>query len=153
MPAAQPGGPEAPAARAAAPVEPDTEHDTHHFDVWWQRGLNYRLREIVPWPWQAEPVERLRGRFSAQVQIDGAGFAQGGDVQGANPGVEPRRLYITTTGDFFLVAPIAYKVQMGFVKKFDIDEFYVRLRHLLRVPTLTIGHFKTPISLSELTSS
>lgn len=151
--AGQPDGSEALAPPAAPPAEAGVEHGTSHFDVWWRRGLNYRLREIVHLPWQAEPVVRLHGRFGAQVQVDAAGFAQAGDVHGAHPGVELRRLYLTTTGDFFLVVPIAYKVQMGFLNGFDIDEFYVRLRHQPRLPTLTIGQFTTPVSLNELTSS
>jgi len=144
---------EAPAVHTTGTSDAGSEHHTHRLDVWWQHGLNYRLREIVRLPRQAEPVERLHGRFGAQVQVDAAGFGQGGDVHGSNPGVELRRLYLTTTGDFFLLVPIDYKVQMGFQDKFDINEFSVRLRHLPRVPTLTIGQFKTPISLNQLTSS
>ncbi len=151
-------GPEHTAVEATEPDPSDpsqsdgTEADKRYFDLSWERGLNYRLRSILRLPWQSGPIERLQGRFGVKLQVDGAAYAQSGGLGNTEPGLAARRVYLYTTGDFFLLTPISFKVQMGFLKGFDIDEVYLRLERIPYLRAVRVGHFTAPMSLDQLTS-
>jgi phosphate-selective porin OprO/OprP len=70
----------------------------------------------------------LQGRIGIKLDIDSAVFVTSGDLPGFDDGVELRRARIYTQGNFLLLVPADFKVEVGIYSgfKFSLNDFYLR---------------------------
>src|SRR5207248_3046529 len=69
-------------------------------------------------------------------------------------GVALRRARIAATGDFTLLMPVDFKVQLGYVPhEFNLAEAYLRFPYVSYIGRPQFGFFTPPMGLDLLTSS
>ena len=140
------------------------------WEFFWDEGLHYqkerklklteRVEEVGKRrskkriPRAPAPDYRLKGKIGGELQVDAAAFSEHGDLEGFSDGIEVRRFRVYTKGDFFLLIPIAYKLKFGITNnKFDLEDFYLRIKDVPLIQTLQFGHFTGPFSLENLASN
>jgi len=118
--------------------------------LYWERGINYRVEDELT---LFEQSAHLNGRIGMRFQGDVAGFAPSG-VTDAGGGVDVRRLFFYTTGEFDILYPILFALDVGFQSgSFFVDDAYFWLTDLPYVGTVKVGQFDAPMSLAQLTGS
>ncbi len=125
----------------------------------WDRGLEYelgssarvsRVRARHP----DSDVEPYHGKIGLKLHLDAADYQSdpGLDEIPNDSGVRRARLY--TTGSFFLMLPVFYKVEAELANgDFYVRETFLSLADIPHVQTLKFGHFKAPMTLEGYTSA
>jgi len=146
-----------------------------HF--YWKDGLIYEAGrrfdslEEADTPKSLKAVN-LQGRIGAKLDIDGAVFVTRGDLPGFDSGVELRRTRIYTQGNFLLLVPADFKVELGISGgyRFSLNDFYLRFnrdkyvdyfgeirnkpfKKYLGLDNLKLGVFTPPMGLEATGSS
>jgi len=122
--------------------------------------------EAPPDPWcllwrdglfLASPHDQFTLKVGGRMQVD-FGWPAGGEQlerelkDTFDDKVEFRSLRVYLSGQF--VKNVEYKGEVSFVNQlFTVTDLFIRLTDLPAVGNLTIGHFKEPRSLEQLTSS
>jgi len=125
----------------------------------WEEGPSYELEPIVPVfkdlpSWAPEEKRVLRGRIGAKVQVDAAMFWRDQDLGTIKDDIELRRFRLYSSASTFFLRPLKLKLEVGW----EDDQWYLhdtfsRFEELPGVGSLTLGNFKTPMSLEVQESS
>jgi phosphate-selective porin OprO/OprP len=126
--------------------------------LFWDRGINYRIAQGVHVGLGETPLfdqeATLSGRIGVKSAVDTAGYVQRGQLPQIDDGIEVRRFFLYTTGEFRFLYPLSFKVTIGLVDaSFYVDETYLMLTDLPYVGTFKIGQFDAPMSLDLLSGS
>lgn len=118
--------------------------------LYWKRGINYQVDDEV----RLFDLEgHLDGRIGLRLQVDTAGYASDG-IKNANGGIDLRRFYFYTTGEWDYLYPILFAVDFGIERgSFFVDDAYIWLTDLPYVGTFKFGQFNAPMGLAQLTGS
>ncbi len=157
----QPAESNAPSAAAEAPVG-GTSAKPHgsgglFWGLRWDDGLRYEIGSTarVARAMSLHPDRDVRphsGKIGLKLQLDAASFETDGEGTTQDQGVRRARLY--TSGLFFLMVPISYKLEAEVTDEdFYVREAYVWLAEIPYVQNLKVGHFKAPMTLEGLSSS
>ena len=138
--------------------EPDVPPDpAKAFDLFWKQGLNYQLRPLVLAPGRVAQYERhlaLEGRIGTKLAGDAGGFFTAGTLPDIGTQAKLRRFFVYTTGEFRLVYPFLFKVEVGLIGDNPyVDSFWLAATDLPWLGTLTVGQFDAPMSFDVLTGS
>ena len=100
-----------------------------------------------------EKVE-MTSRIGGRMAVDAAGFANSGNFEDFDGGVQLRRLRLFLRGDCILLLPVSYQIELGYIpNQFNVEESYLIFRDLGFLGTLKLGQYRTPFSLNAYTSS
>lgn len=128
--------------------------------LFWLEGLHYWLQqkpvlqEEVHIPDRLRAKPKLEGKVGALLQVDAALFAGDDAFDGFSDDIQLRRFRLYTKGTFFLWVPVYYKFQFGITKDtFYLNDFYLQLRNLPLIQTVTYGYLKAPFSMERLEGS
>lgn len=165
-PAATDGEPTPPAddghGAAFAPddhaADPDVPPDPGRaVTLYWKQGLNYQLRPLALAPGPVAQYERhlaLEGRVGTKLAGDAGGFFTAGTLPDIGTQARLRRFFLYTTGEFRLVYPFLFKVEVGLVGDNPyVDSVWVAASDLPWIGTLTVGQFDAPMSFDVLSGS
>ena len=158
-------------------LEKKIDWRTSGFRFYWKDGFNYeagRRFDSLDEAGIAKSLKavNLQGRIGAKLDIDGAVFSTRGDLPGFDNGVEVRRARIYTEGNFLLLVPADFKVELGIYGgyKFSLNDFYIRFnrdqyvdyfgeiqnkpfKKYLGLDNLQLGVFTPPMGLEASGSS
>ena len=130
----------------AAPEGPAGETPPDQWRLLWKDGL-----------FLASPQDQFTLKVGGRMQVD-FGWPAGGEKleqelkDTFDDKIEFRNLRICLSGQF--VKDLQYKAEVNFTNGvFTVTDLYIRLTDVPAVGNLTIGHFKEPRSLEQLTSS
>jgi len=152
------------------PVAPPEERERlpireHDFFIvfYWDRGISYESRtslgrmkgeELAELAKRWDEGVQLQGRIGVKFALDGAVFGEHGDVAEMDDRVEIRRFFIYTTGEFFFLAPVYYKLEFGAITgDLVLNQAYFWFQDVPYVGSLQFGHFDAPFSLDAMMSS
>lgn len=145
----------APEDRAEAPDAPPDP--SRALALYWKQGLNYQLRPLVLAPGPVARYERhlaLEGRIGTKLAGDMGGFFTAGTLPAIGTQARLRRFFLYTTGEFRLVYPFLFKVEVGLVGDNPyVDSVWVAATDVPWLGTLTVGQFDAPMSFDVLTGS
>jgi phosphate-selective porin OprO/OprP len=142
-------------------VPPTAVGKTNLWQFYWQEGLNYQFRTQFEFGGtnrliKEHVVEEVKfaGKIGGLFQLDAAGFQrQSGDTD-YQDGIELRRARIYAKGDWRLLLPVNYKIQIGYDNPdFVLYDLYFWWQDVPLANTLKLGYFKVPMTLSGYTSS
>lgn len=142
------------ATNAVGPAKPSPKvGDNLLWGLRWGNGLEYelgnrkrvsRLKERHP---DAE-VGPYRGKIGVKLQLDAADYWTDPGVQDISNDSGVRRLRPYTTGSFFLMFPVFYKVEAEMANHdFYVRETYLSVADIPYLETLKVGYFKAPMTL------
>jgi phosphate-selective porin OprO/OprP len=147
------------------------------FHLYWKDGLIYEAGRKVKSLEETEISEafkqvKLRGKIGGKLDFDGAVFVERKGLSGFDDDVEVRRARIYTKGDFFLLVPADFKVELGVSGgfKFSLNDFYLRFnrdkyidyfgehrykpfRKYFGLDNIQLGVFRAPMGLEALGSA
>jgi phosphate-selective porin OprO/OprP len=131
------------------------------WDFYWKDGFYFDVKQkfILGEPQRLIPDQfnehiKLRGRIGFKLALDAAAFATGESLEDIEDDLEVRRARLYTTGDFFFLVPIYYKIEFGIIKdKFYVENGYIWFKNLPYLGNLTLGHFEAPMTLEASGSS
>jgi len=104
--------------------------------------------------WVHLEESKMEGHIGARIALDGAAFANRGDLNDFNGGVELRRLRLYAKGDCIILLPVSYELEIGYVPGgFYIEDSYLAFENLGVLGEFKFGQFQPPMSLEALTSS
>lgn len=156
---AQPG---AQSAETPATNAPDPEiQKTNIWQFYWQEGLNYQFRTQFEFGgtnrlFKEHQIEEVRfsGKIGGLFQVDGVSYHRQSGNADYQDGIELRRARVYAKGDWKLLLPGNYKVQIGYDNPdFVLYDLYFWWRDIPLVNTLKFGYFKVPVTLAGYTSS
>ena len=113
--------------------------------LYWKEGIRMDSRDGT-----------FKLKFGGRLQNDW-GWISGGELQDdlgidLEDGIEFRRARLYVSGDIY--ENLGFKLQFDFADgDADLKDAYLKIKKLPVLGNLTIGHFKEPFSLEELTSS
>lgn len=156
--------PEAPPVNVneEAAVPRDEQKERYfHLEAYWQRGLNYELTQRML---SVNPERRrsygftsdsvLTGRIGGRIAADAATYVETAGLDHIDDDIDLRRAFIYFTGDFFLLYPASFKVEVGTItERLYIQSAWVRWRELPYVGTFKVGQYDAPFGLEALGSS
>ena len=123
----------------------DAQRRGNDFRVYWKEGIRMDS-------WDGDFKLKLGGRLMADFGwIDGTGIEKdlGSDLE---DGAEFRRARLYAAGDIY--KELAFKLQFDFAGGHAAaKDIYLKFKNVPIVGNVTVGHFKEPFSLEELTSS
>jgi phosphate-selective porin OprO/OprP len=145
---------------AAVPRD-EEKREYLYFEAYWQRGLNYELKQgllsINPQRRRAYGFERgslVSGRIGGRIAADAAAYVETGGLDRVPDDIDLRRAFVYFTGDFFLIYPASFKVEVGTITdSFYVQSAWVRWRELPYIGTLKVGQYDAPFGLEALGSS
>ena len=126
-------------------LEADTQPAPRDFRVYWKEGIRMESAD-----------KKFKLKFGGRLMGD-IGWIGGSALESdlgivLDDGVEFRRARLYVAGDFY--EKLAFKLQFDFAGgDADLKDAYLKIKKLPLLGTLTLGHFKEPFSLEELTSS
>jgi phosphate-selective porin OprO/OprP len=107
----------------------------------------------APMPLRLDQVQ-MTARLGARLELDGAGFVTTDNQNGFDDGAQLRRALFIIGGDCILLAPVSYRVQIGYIPNtFYINEAYLLLPPVDYVGRVQFGVFGPPMGLDLITSS
>jgi len=128
-------------------IEKKTTVNPNELQARWNNGLQFETGN-----------GRFRLKIGGRVHSDAAWFDQDTGIRrtfgNEQDGVESRRARITLKGDIY--DNVFYAMDVGFAGdtgQARLKDVYMGLRDVPYLGTLTVGHFKEPFGLEELTSS
>lgn len=142
----------------STPEEATEERRTFDLHIYWERGLNYTVRQRV-WLGKDDVVlfdqdATLNGRIGVKLALDVAGYFEDGSLPPLGTRVSMRRALFYTTGEFRFLVPILFKFDLGGVgDELYFSDFYLWFRDVPYVGTVKVGQFDAPMSLEALTGS
>jgi phosphate-selective porin OprO/OprP len=125
----------------------------------WDQGPRYDLEPIVPVfedlpPWAPEEKRHLRGRIGAKAQVDAAMYWRDQDFGGIEDDIELRRFRLYSSASTFFIRPLKLKLEVGWEdNEWYLHDTFSRFEELPGVGSVTLGNFKTPMSLEVQESS
>ena len=123
----------------------DVQPNPNDLRVYWKEG--FRLDSAD---------KKFKLKFGGRLMAD-MGWISGSDLENdlgitLHDGVEFRRARLYVAGDFY--EDLAFKLQFDFAGgDADLKDAYLKIKKVPLLGNLTLGHFKEPFSLNELTSS
>jgi phosphate-selective porin OprO/OprP len=146
-----------PEERVAEPALVTNERRPLEARIYWQRGLNYTVRQRVRLGGEAAFFDEdatLNGRIGLKLAVDVAGYLPRGQVPDLGTRFNLRRALFYTTGEFRFLVPILFKIDFGGIdNRFYFSDFYFWARDVPYVGTIEVGQFDAPMSLEALTGS
>jgi len=146
---------------AAVPLD-ESKEKYIYLEAYWQRGVNYRITQRLVSTYDYDRRRRygfdanqlLSGRVGFRVAVDAAAYVEGGGLQDIDDQIDLRRGFLYVTGDFFLLYPASFKVEMGSItSSFYIQSAWLRWRQLPYVGSFKIGQYDPPYGLEAFGSS
>jgi phosphate-selective porin OprO/OprP len=133
-------------------------------NVWqfhWQEGWHYQFRTQFEFGGTNRLIKehvteevKFSGKIGGMLQVDAAGFWPQGGATDYRDGVELRRARIYATGDWRLLLPVNYKIQIGYDQPdFVLYDFYFWWNEVPLLNRLKLGYFKVPMTLAGYGSS
>jgi len=160
-PPAASGSPTAPASTNSVGHPEPARHSSRNM-IWglrWGNGLEYelgssgRLSRLTARHPDAE-VAPYYGKVGIKLHLDAGDYHTDPGLEEIQNDSGVRRARLYTTGSFFLVFPVFYKVEAELADNdFYVRETYVSLSGIPRLQTLKLGYFKAPMTLEGYTSS
>jgi phosphate-selective porin OprO/OprP len=161
-----------PVPEALPPAQPESESSWRFRWLGWE-GIDFEIQERTSFKnptvftgegdWADTPfmashfsVERLtfHARVGIRADIDYTRFFKTGNSKSKTNRIQLRRFRVLTKGDFQLLIPLWYQLELGYVPgKFYIENMYFAMRNLRWIGELKFGQFVAPMGLDELTSS
>jgi hypothetical protein len=151
-----------PESNEAAPTETAPEQasqkNPREFRLYWRRGLNYTVLRRVRLKRQSqadfEGLVGLNGRIGLRLGLDTAGYLENGSLPELGTQFNLRRAFIYTTGEFHLLLPILFRIDVGGIADSPyLSDTYIWLRDVPYVGAIRLGQFDAPMSLETLTGS
>ena len=141
----------------SAEAEPQEANQRRGFHLYWKRGLNYGALRPVRLGDHETGIEGflgLNGRIGLRLGVDTAGYLENGSLPELGTQFNLRRAFIYTAGEFHLLLPILFRIDVGGVAESPyLSDTYFWLRDLRYVGTIKLGQFDAPMSLETLTGS
>jgi phosphate-selective porin OprO/OprP len=145
----------------SAPAAAGIPGDRLVFEAYWDEGLSYRigrrfrlLGQGLRFEPRIEEKPQLAGRIGLKLQVDAAAFVERQGVPDIPDQIDIRRFFFYTNGEFFLVVPIFFNLELGVVKDgFYFDQGFLMLKEIPYVGSFKIGQYDAPLSLEALISS
>ena len=138
-------------------AEPQEANQSPGFHLYWKRGLNYGALRPVRLGDQETGLEGflgLNGRIGLRLGVDTAGYLENGSLPELGTQFNLRRAFIYTAGEFHLLLPILFKIDVGGIGESPyLSDMYLWLRDVPYVGTVKLGQFDAPMSLETLTGS
>lgn len=101
-------------------------------------------------------VERLtfNARIGVRSDLDYYHFFDSVSGGGSSNQIDLRRFRVLTKGDFQLLVPLSYQLELGYVPStFYIENMFLALEDVRWVGELKFGQFTAPMGLDQLTSN
>ena len=126
--------------------------------LYWEHGLNYGFLRPVRVGNESHFVLDgalgLNGRIGVKLGVDVAGYLEHGSLPDLGTRFDLRRATIYTTGEFHLLLPILFKIDVGGIGDSPyLSDIYLWLRDVPYVGALKLGQFDAPMSLEMMTGS
>ena len=152
----------------ALPAEPPATNapvseiqKTNIWQFYWQEGLNYQFRTQFEFGgtnhlFKEHKTEEIKfsGKIGGLLQVDAAGYHRQSGSTDYQDGIELRRARVYAKGDWKLLLPVNYKIQIGYDNPdFVLYDLYFWWQDVPLANTLKFGYFKVPMTLSGYTSS
>ena len=141
----------------SAETEPQEPNQRRGIHLYWKRGLNYGALRPVRLGGQETGLEGflgLNGRIGLRLGVDTAGYLENGSLPDLGTEFNLRRAFIYTTGEFHLLLPILFRIDVGGIENSPyLSDTYVWLRDVPYLGTVKLGQFDAPMSLETLTGS
>jgi phosphate-selective porin len=141
-------------ANTNAPLKESSSWQMH-----WDNGLLYQLTIDQP-RWAQlylntkENTTILDGKTGLRLDINGTIYDENKNIPNVKDQIFVRRANIYTAGYFFFLVPEFYKFEAEIADgKFYLRDAFIWLDEVPLVGTLKFGHFTTPSTLDNLTSS
>jgi len=161
---------EAPTPETAPPPVPESDSSWRFRWMGWD-GIEFEIQEKTSFKNPAAfsgiddnmsfmashfSVERLtfHARIGVRTDLDMTHFFKTGNRGGDSTQLALRRFRVLTKGDFHLLFPALYQIELGYVPNtFYIENMYIAMEDLKWVGELKLGQFTAPMGLDVLTSS
>ncbi|MEZ5276158.1 MAG: porin [Opitutaceae bacterium] len=159
--------PELPTSPAPPPVPEISSYWRFRWMGW--DGIAFEIQEntSIPNPPAMEEKEILskfsrfsvdRVKFTAKIgmriDLDLATFLNGGDAADLGTRMELRRFRILTKGDFLLLFPFLYQLELGYVPHaFYVENMYLAMDQIPILGQVKTGGFSAPMGFENMVSS
>jgi phosphate-selective porin OprO/OprP len=149
------------AEEAAVPLDEEKQR-YFYLEAYWERGLNYVVKQRLLSPMTPQRREAygfgkdtlISGRIGFRIATDAAAYVETGGLDHVRDDIDLRRSFVYFTGDFFMLYPASFKVEVGTITdSLYIQSAWVRWRELPYVGTFKIGQYDAPFGLEALGSS
>jgi phosphate-selective porin OprO/OprP len=142
-------------------VPPAEVKQTNIWQFHWQEGLNYQFRTQFEFGGTNRLVRehvveevKLSGKIGGLLQVDAAGYQRQSGTADYEDGIELRRARIYARGDWKLLLPVNYKIQIGYDNPdFVLYDLYFWWQDVPLLNRLKLGYFKVPMTLAGYESS
>jgi len=134
---------------------------TNLWQFHWQEGLNYQFRTQFEFGGTNRLIKthvteevKFSGKIGGLLQVDAADYHRQSGTTDYRDGIELRRARIYAKGDWKLLLPVNYKIQIGYDNPdFVLYDLYFWWQDVPLVNTLKFGYFKLPMTLAGYESS
>jgi phosphate-selective porin OprO/OprP len=149
-------------------TQPATTQPVLSWEAQWNgwEGLDIEFIDRTHWrtvseilmrtPEEAIADQRVRfaANFGARLEVDAAQLGASGTLNDFDSGVALRRLSLISRGMFQFVAPIDFKLELGYIPgKFNVKDAYLVFPEIDYVGRVKFGFFQPPMGLDLMTSS